>query len=122
MPFFEYRQNNSGGSFDTDMGHAIYVEADTLNEANARAEFVGVYFNGCDSGQDCPCCGDRWSEPWNGSKPDVMDLNDLRKEVAENLESAAGWGLPICILFKGQSELLRVHGVAEVPLLAAPVP
>ena len=61
--FYSYHQNNSGGTF---YGPAIWVivEADTANEADAIAEENGVYFNGCSTGEDCSCCGDRWSRQW----------------------------------------------------------
>ena len=64
--WFGFKQNNSGGSFDHDpesgIGYAIYVEADDAEHANYRAKRIGLYFNGCASGRDCSCCGDRWSE------------------------------------------------------------
>ena len=61
--FYTYRQNNSGGSFDTDENVSIYVviEASSCEDADARAENIGIYFNGCEDGRDCECCGDRWS-------------------------------------------------------------
>jgi hypothetical protein len=67
--FYEFRQNNSGGGFtiDEDRGLSVMVvvEADDLADANDRARRIGLYFNGCDTGRDCPCCGDRWYEVWN---------------------------------------------------------
>lgn len=59
MPYFTYWQNNSGGSFDRPAIYVI-VEAATAEEANAIAEMHGIYFNGCEAGEDCECCGDRW--------------------------------------------------------------
>ena len=38
----------------------VIVEADNADEANRIAEDNGVYFHGCMTGMDCPCCGDRW--------------------------------------------------------------
>lgn len=43
MPWFEYSQNNSGGSFVHD------------------PQRIGLYFDGVHNGPDCHCCGDRWS-------------------------------------------------------------
>lgn len=61
MPFYEYRQNNSGGSFDVDANAGISVhviiEAATAWDANRKAEEVGLHFDGYG---DCSCCGDRW--------------------------------------------------------------
>lgn len=75
--FFEFQQNNSGGSFVEDakrgIGPRVWVEAMNAKDANARAEDIGIYFNGCQSGMDCACCGDRWSSLWRdeSGKPDV---------------------------------------------------
>lgn len=74
MPFFTYNQNNSGGSFDySDDGisHYVIIEADTAAEANARAERIGLYFDG---EGDCSCCGDRWSEAWEDDGDDVPSV------------------------------------------------
>ena len=38
----------------------MIIEADSANEANIKAEEIGIYFNGCSIGMDCSCCGDRW--------------------------------------------------------------
>lgn len=57
--FFEFDQNNSGGIF-TRPAHSVWIEADSADEANKLAEENGLYFNGCDDGLDCDCCGDRW--------------------------------------------------------------
>jgi len=66
--FYTFSQNNSGGSFDFNeeagITHYVIVEADNSDQASARAQDIGLYFNGCDEGIDCHCCGDRWSEPW----------------------------------------------------------
>jgi hypothetical protein len=64
--FYNFDQNNSGGSFvvDNDLCHRLYIEADSADEATAIAESMGVYFDGCESGMDCECCGDRWYRLW----------------------------------------------------------
>lgn len=62
--WYEFRQNNSGGSFDFDADRGIsvhvIVQADDAEEANYRANRIGLYFDGCETGDDCECCGDRW--------------------------------------------------------------
>ena len=72
--FYQFSQNNSGGSFDFDKfnGITIYViiEADSADEANSIAESIGIYFNGCNDGIDCGCCGDRWSSQWRDDNGD----------------------------------------------------
>jgi hypothetical protein len=61
--FYNFRQNNSGGSF-CGPAHVVIVEACSSDEANAIAECHDVYFNGCATGADCSCCGDRWNTTW----------------------------------------------------------
>jgi hypothetical protein len=60
--FYEYNQNNSGGSFDVDkeVCHRVYIEADNKDDACFIAQSKGIYFDGVSSGRDCGCCGDRW--------------------------------------------------------------
>lgn len=75
MPFYQFRQNNSGGTFrtDPDRGISIYVIVEAIDyaDANARANKIGIYFNGVDNGVDCSCCGDRWR------KQTSFDAGDL---------------------------------------------
>lgn len=86
--FYEFRQNNSGGSFNTKMPLYMWIEASSKEEACAIAEEHGVYFDGVDEGMDCPCCGDRWYRPWRSM---------TREEVDESLAFELGpdafnWG------------------------------
>ena len=69
MPYFTYRQNNSGGVF---CGPAINViiKAKNAKKANKKAKEAGLYFDGCRKGRDCSCCGDRWYEAWENETGD----------------------------------------------------
>lgn len=64
MSFFCFSQNNSGGGFNHDVsvgiGHYVIIEAADAADANQQAGSLGLYFDGCDEGVDCSCCGDRW--------------------------------------------------------------
>lgn len=62
--FYLYSQNNSGGSFITNenVAHRVFIEAKSGFDANEKAEFIGIYFDGVSDGIDCECCGDRWYE------------------------------------------------------------
>lgn len=75
MPFFAYRQNNSGGGFDYDeragISCFVIVEADSYEEANSIATGIGLYFDGQG---DCSCCGDRWSELWSGDGDEIPSI------------------------------------------------
>lgn len=72
MGVFVYRQNNSGGVWD---GPAKYIlcEAKDAATADRMALEAGAYFNGCENGQDCSCCGDRWSEAWGDPDYDTLE-------------------------------------------------
>lgn len=126
--WWEYRQNSSGGFFDPEGGHKTIIWANAAIEADRIAHDHGIYFDGCNSGRDCLCCGDRWSESW-GDEPDYPDSTvadlaitlttpppvdprwpSLRKS---ELESAARWGLGIRIIDKdGATHWLRAGGDA----------
>lgn len=64
MAWYSFRQTNSGGVFDYDANSGIsvnvFIEADTPEQANERAESIGIYFDD-DYDVDCSCCGQRWS-------------------------------------------------------------
>lgn len=65
--FFEFDQNNTGGSFDIDdrrgIGPHVWIEANTVKHATELAERLGLYWDGVENDRDCPCCGDRWYRP-----------------------------------------------------------
>jgi hypothetical protein len=72
--FYEYRQNNTFGTFTINMDVNVHViiEASSVKQANERAESVGLYFDGCADGMDCPCCGDRWYATWDQDEGDEV--------------------------------------------------
>jgi len=86
--FFTFRQNNSGGNFVHDekrgIGYAVCVEARDKKDACHLAEDIGLYFNGCDSGIDCSCCGDRWSDWVDGEKTPGLYGQPIK----------GSWGIP----------------------------
>ncbi len=77
--FYEFHQNNSGGSFEIDdergIGPRVWIEAETLDQAISIALGIGLYFDGVDIGTDCPCCGDRWHRPWCDDGKDAPKIN-----------------------------------------------
>lgn len=70
VKYYDFSQNNSGGRWkvDENYGQNTIIAARNVKEANQRAEEVGIYFDGCNAGMDCKCCGDRWSSQWEESK------------------------------------------------------
>jgi len=75
--FYEFSQNNIGGSFVTDskICHRLFIEADSVRDAIDKAEDLGCYWNGVDEGYDCECCGDRWYP-----SSDAVDLKRINKD------------------------------------------
>lgn len=96
--FYRYHQNNSGGRFSHNeqagIGYEVAIEADTAEDANCRAESIGLYFDG--SG-DCECCGSRWSRAWDwpGSAPKADDHS-----IAPTFTLKGGWGIPSYVHYK----------------------
>lgn len=82
--FYYYNQNNSGGSFEHDpiagLGYRVAIEALSEEEANLKAESIGIYFDGVEKDIDCECCGDRWYSSW--------------EDPSETLKLESGWGIP----------------------------
>lgn len=87
--FWTYHQNNSGGSFDhyskQGIGCCVAIEATDYQQANDRAENIGIYFNGCNDGRDCDCCGDRWYPAY------ADEGTEEPEEYGKPL--AGGWGI-----------------------------
>jgi hypothetical protein len=88
--FYTYSQNNSGGHFQVDDQVTVYVivEADSAEQADEIAESrAGIYFDGCEQGWDCECCGDRWYRAYDGSEqpeiygkdPELCDSGWVKK-------------------------------------------
>ena len=77
LKFYEYSQNNTGGSFVTDdkLCNRLFIEANSSSEADSIAEDLGCYWNGVDEGSDCECCGDRWYSAYS-----AIDLTSMTRE------------------------------------------
>lgn len=83
--YYTYNQNNSGGRFikNDQVCHYVIVQAVSPADADQRAETIGIYFDGCETGQDCDCCGDRWSRAWrDGSAEPEIYGRDPREHDA----------------------------------------
>ena len=121
MAWFEWSQNNSGGSFINDgkVTHRVWIEAHTLREAEAKAFDLGIYYNGCADGRDCSCCGDRWYSPEQYEFP--MDYRDYSyptgyedlvfnspEGYAQYLKDQYGWEEPDSILYHQNGNITKV--------------
>lgn len=111
MAWFKFDQNNSGGSFDFDdkLTHRLFIEADTEEEAEAKAFEMGVYYNGCENGLDCPCCGDRWygCEELKAKDFEYSGTKTV-EEYAEHLAKNYSWLKPDVRLFYKNGQVKEI--------------
>lgn len=98
--WYAYRQNNSGGRFEHDevrgVSILVVIEAESASAANSKAEKLGIYFDGCEDGIDCECCGDRW---YQASERDAEREPTYYGNPLERADGAppVDWGLPIYV-------------------------
>jgi hypothetical protein len=125
MSFFTYYQNNSGGGFDYDedrgIAHYVIVEADDADEANKLAESHGLYFDGCDDGRDCDCCGDRW---YRASDHNASDLPEVYGDTPEDAAAEDRWHIRgsvivVIVYASGAQVLIRRPRDGEQPAISA---
>lgn len=119
MPFYAFKQNNSGGSFEHDeksgIGYAVIIEAENAALANHFAEEIGLYFDGCSTGQDCSCCGDRWSEQWGDDDGDEVPslwgqpIEEARKIDPQRSWSSGWWKLPVYVHYRDGTMKTYTH-------------
>jgi len=113
MKFYEFVQNNSGGAFhvtDT-LCHRLFIEAEDADAATIKAESLGVYFDGCDSGMDCPCCGDRWyscSEIKLPHKHYTKKPVKTIEEYAQIMADQYGWTKPDARIFYANGKVTEI--------------
>jgi hypothetical protein len=94
MKYYLFRQNNSGGHFDINdmLAPYVFVQAKSKKQANKRAKRVGIYFDGCDEGRDCPCCGDRWSNTISTAAYTKEEMEEFISQKKEDpMLTRRGW-------------------------------
>lgn len=96
MKFYEFPQNNTGGTWDRILGYVVIIEAENPEKANEKAEEIGIYFDGTKYGRDCPCCGDRWCEV---DEYDAVEPENLKEEFEEIKAYQKNWELSSTIYY-----------------------
>ena len=123
MQWYQYRQNNSGGSYqiDDDVSILVLIEAPHSVDANAKAQHVGIYFNGCEDGLDCDCCGDRWHKAhrplhqfatWGRLFDGPLTIHDTVQSYAQTLADecwSADVGQPVVIVYHADGKVERFY-------------
>lgn len=108
---YAFDQNNTFGSFDAGVGHTVLIEASTAEEANQRAEQVGVYFDGVGLGRDCECCGSRWYRAdESAARPFARPLGF--QELEDYLHSP--WRTVLRVLYKDGTQEVYSRGEGNV--------
>lgn len=102
--FYEFDQNNSGGRFivNDKVTVSVFIEADSPEEANQKAQDIGIYFFGTDSGKDCECCGDRWR--YARDYVNEIDYDNLKKYSSQWVEADQ----PYAIIYYKNGEVTKL--------------
>lgn len=110
--WYAFRQNNSGGVFvyNDDVAEYTYIQAYSTSHANSIAEEIGIYFDGCSTGQDCRCCGDRWHRAYEGDAEDHVEVDEWNAKPFRNIDKAHIILYPLT----GEKELWTAARIAEV--------
>lgn len=118
--FYIFDQNNSGGSFKTDdkLCCTLFIEANSSKKANYIARQMGVYFDGCDAGLDCSCCGDRWSKRDDGDSKTYPLVYSERDRItfdgpeqhAQYLSDGFSWTKPDARIFYADGRVVEING------------
>jgi hypothetical protein len=115
--FFHYSQNNSGGSFDIDdsVAHHVIIQAVSAQHADQIAIDIGIYFDGCENGQDCSCCGDRWYSAQGDEGTEAPLLYGKPPEEYKDMFGKPG--LPVCHVYHldGSKTTYRAPPKKETP-------
>jgi hypothetical protein len=121
LHWYEYRQNNSGGSFhmNDDVSVYVLVEAEDDVQAEREALEAGIYFDGVAAGFDCSCCGDRWYE---GEKLEEFRIYQLFSDehtlyddvgaYAAELARESSWakeGRPVVVVYHKNGKVERFY-------------
>lgn len=116
--FYEFHQNNTGGSFEvTDtLCRRLFIEADSEAEAITKAEELGCYWDGVVKGIDCPCCGDRWYR--HPRLVDEVTFGNIRfsniEEYAQYLaNNYGGWTTPEARIFYADGKVVEIKTARE---------
>lgn len=104
VDFYEFDQNNSGGTFDVDENvcHRVIIEA--TSQEHACAIFEPMIYSQTSS---CACCGDRWSpeyadkiniakiiqDGWKVTHYSTTDISDPTNKLVEEMIWADKYGI-----------------------------
>ena len=115
LKWFEFGQNNSGGSFvvTSELCHRVWIQAPNDVAALAKALDLGVYLHGVRDGIDCGCCGDRWHEPYRPTEFPMDYGSGLTfsgpEEYAQYLADKYGWTAPDARLYYADGRVTEIY-------------
>lgn len=121
LHWYDFDQNNSGGVFEQndDVSLHVFIQAESADAANQKAEDIGIYFDGCEKGWDCDCCGDRWYRAdypmdsfvvyfWKKDNAEYDNISDYAQAIAND----SGWakdGKPANIVYFADGTVKRFY-------------
>lgn len=116
MSIYLFEQHNSGGVFHCNdkICHRVFIEAYDLDGAIDFATDIGIYFDGCDIGADCPCCGDRWYRPFDTDelvfpiKYSKEIIFETVEEYAQYLADKYGWTKPDGRIYFANGDVVEI--------------
>lgn len=127
LKWYHYNQSNSGGYFLSDdyVAQHVFIQAPSEVTADAMAEHVGIYFDGSETGQDCECCGDRWTSAYDisglityiykdGIGYEYITFDDM-DSLAQAKANDSMYGYPnenICIVYYADGTVKRFKKTA----------
>jgi hypothetical protein len=93
--FYLFNQSNPGGYFIKNnlVDEKVIIHAENADDANVKAQEIGIYFDGIRKGIDCKCCNDRWYpvSEYDSSESPLIDGEDFRKSEKYKIYADEEW-------------------------------
>jgi hypothetical protein len=93
--FYLFSQSNPGGYFiqNDQIDEYVIIHAENAKDANAKAQEIGIYFDGIEKSIDCKCCNDRWYRvsEYDSSESPLINGEDFRKSEKYKIYADEEW-------------------------------
>lgn len=91
--FYTFSQSNPGGYYinNDKISQYVIIQAENADEANDKAEEIGIYFDGIKKGFDCSCCNDRWDRVSEWHAKTTIKIDDYMKNKTYKIYADEEW-------------------------------